>query len=352
MANETSFHLVFLHGLPGVGKLTTGKILTTKYLQTYKLLHNHMIMEPLKSFFQFASPPFVKLRESHWLQLLQESFKYKLEKKSQYINDFNSKIDGIIFTFPFEYSISKEFLLNVMDLVHKYQNVKVTFIELVCNEQTLSKRITNKDRQKNGKLTDANILKQYIENGKLYSGKTYIENTLNQPNIQINTDGKSVDEIAKLVDDKIQQSIKTKTTTSKSLLKMTKKQLLIAGFYHICSRYIGYIPNIISVLILRFCGTLFNILEIGDELDYKPKHDTCLWKVVTIKDKDVLMLKNWNVILVEYHDLFTTLTRSYWIVIQGNNVICHCVEKCNDVNHVIAEPYTQSLILPTIDEVD
>ena len=189
--NDNKIHLMFVHGIPGVGKLTTSRCLTEKYLPSYKLLHNHLIMEPLKAFFEFATPPFVKLRELHWLQFLEEAFKYKLEQKSNY------KMNGIVFTFPFEYSVSKQFLPNLMDLVNKYKNVNITFIELICEQSTLIKRITNPDREKNGKLTDIKMLTDYLSNGNFYSGHKYITQTLKQPNIQINTEAKSADQIAK-----------------------------------------------------------------------------------------------------------------------------------------------------------
>ena len=199
--DDDSLRLLFLHGLPGVGKLTTSKILveTQEYLPNYKLLHNHLIIDPITTLFTFASPPFVKLRELHWLQLFEEAFKYKKEQKSKY------KCDGIIFTFAFEFSVTDKFLPNLMDLINKYSNVKITFIELKCNQDTLLKRAVSKDREKYSKLTDINMIKEFINNGNIYSGHKYITETLKKENIQINSEGKSPQEIAKKISQKISE---------------------------------------------------------------------------------------------------------------------------------------------------
>ena len=196
-----SIRLIFLHGLPGVGKLTTATILSENQecLPNYKLFHNHMIIEPIKSLFKFGSPSFIKLRELHWLQLLEESFKYKAEQKSNY------ECDGVIFTFAFETTVTDQFIPNLLELVKKYKNARITFIELICDKDTLFERASSENRKKFSKLTDKGLMQELMNNGTLYSGHKYITETLKQEDIQINSQGKSAEEVAKIIAQKILQ---------------------------------------------------------------------------------------------------------------------------------------------------
>jgi hypothetical protein len=62
-----TLRLIFLHGLPGVGKLTVARELAR--LTGYKLFHNHLAVDLVESVFEFGSWPFVELREMIWLAL-------------------------------------------------------------------------------------------------------------------------------------------------------------------------------------------------------------------------------------------------------------------------------------------
>src|SRR4051794_39815975 len=53
--------LITLYGAPGVGKLTTARALAE--LTGYRLFHNHLTFDLVKSLFEFPSPSFGKLAE-------------------------------------------------------------------------------------------------------------------------------------------------------------------------------------------------------------------------------------------------------------------------------------------------
>ncbi len=57
--------LIFLHGMPGVGKLTVATELAK--LTGFKLFHNHLTVDLVTSLFEFGSQPFIELRERIWL---------------------------------------------------------------------------------------------------------------------------------------------------------------------------------------------------------------------------------------------------------------------------------------------
>ena len=54
--------LVFIYGMPGVGKLTTAKALAT--LTGIRLFHNHLSFDLVKAIFDFPTPPFGRLAET------------------------------------------------------------------------------------------------------------------------------------------------------------------------------------------------------------------------------------------------------------------------------------------------
>jgi hypothetical protein len=63
--------LVFLHGPPGVGKLTVGRELAA--ITGYGLFHNHLVVNALLAVFEFGSPAFVELREEIWLAVFERA---------------------------------------------------------------------------------------------------------------------------------------------------------------------------------------------------------------------------------------------------------------------------------------
>ncbi len=51
---------IFLHGLPGVGKLTVATELAKR--TGFRVFHNHLAVDLVESLFEFGSLPFVELR--------------------------------------------------------------------------------------------------------------------------------------------------------------------------------------------------------------------------------------------------------------------------------------------------
>lgn len=135
--------LIFLHGMPGVGKLTVARELAQ--LTGFKLFHNHLAVDLVGSIFEFGSQPFVELREMIWL----EAFRRAAE----------AKLEGLIFTFAFEPTVRNNFIDTVRNVVES-NGGEVLFVKLECSVEELEKRITTPARQKFGKLTS---LKQFRE---------------------------------------------------------------------------------------------------------------------------------------------------------------------------------------------
>ena len=95
--------------------------------------------------------------------------------------------------------------LSFLSLLRKFQNFLKKNVEkenlwgLICNESTVCSRITNESRKKYGKMDDDKMLKEYLKNGKLYSGHEYLTKKLKQKNIQVNTEGKSLQDTCQII---------------------------------------------------------------------------------------------------------------------------------------------------------
>ncbi len=135
--------LIFLHGMPGVGKLTVAAELAN--LTGFKLFHNHLTVDLVTSLFEFGSEPFINLREKIWLETFTEAA--------------SAELDGLIFTFAFEKTVRGEFLSNVIKTVEG-NGGEVIFVRLHCAPEELETRITNPSRKKFGKLSSLDLFRQ------------------------------------------------------------------------------------------------------------------------------------------------------------------------------------------------
>ena len=140
--------LIFLHGMPGVGKLTVARELAN--LTGFRLFNNHLTVDLVLSLFEFGSPPFIELRERVWLDTFAQACEAKLE--------------GLIFTFAFEKTVRAEFLPNVVKLIESHGD-EVVFVNLYCDSAELERRLTDPAREKFGKLTSLELFRQLNSNG-------------------------------------------------------------------------------------------------------------------------------------------------------------------------------------------
>ena len=126
--------LIFLHGLPGVGKLTVARELST--LTGFRVFHNHLTVDLVSSFFPFGSEPFVILREQVWLAAFSEAARNEV---------------SFIFTFNPERTVREGFIQETIDVVEAAGG-RVAFVELTCAVEELERRIGDPSRKEFGKL--------------------------------------------------------------------------------------------------------------------------------------------------------------------------------------------------------
>jgi hypothetical protein len=140
--------LIFLHGLPGVGKLTVGRELAK--LTGFKLFHNHLAVDLVGSVFEFGSLPFVELREKIWIEVFSAAAA--------------ATLDGLIFTFAFDRTVRVGFIENTREVIES-SGGEVLFIELRCSAEEIERRIEHPSRQGFGKLSSVGQFRELKEAG-------------------------------------------------------------------------------------------------------------------------------------------------------------------------------------------
>lgn len=157
--------LIFLHGLPGVGKLTVARELAQ--LTGFPVFHNHLAVDLVGSVFEFGSPPFVELREKVWLAVFSQAVA--------------ARLDGLIFTFAYDRTVRGGFINEVRKIVET-DGGEVIFVELKCSAEELERRIADPSRQKFGKLISVEQFRALGESGAFVdpgipAGRLVVETT-------------------------------------------------------------------------------------------------------------------------------------------------------------------------------
>lgn len=165
--------LIFLHGMPGVGKLTVARELAR--LTGYRLFHNHLTVDLVGSVFEFGTSPFIELREKIWLDVFAEAA--------------SNEVNGIIFTFAFEPTVREGFVDSVRTTVES-RGGEVCFVKLICSPEELEKRITSDSRSRYGKLTS---LEQFRE---LNDAGAFVDPGVTEDRLVLDTTDVSPGEVA------------------------------------------------------------------------------------------------------------------------------------------------------------
>ena len=144
--------LIFLYGLPGVGKLTVARELAG--LTGYKLFHNHLTVDLVASVFEFGSEAFVELREAIWLAVFKRAV--------------DAHLDGLIFTFTPDRTVRNSFISNVTKAV-EHDGGEMMFVELTCSIRELERRIIYPARGNFGKLNSVERFRELNDTGAFSS---------------------------------------------------------------------------------------------------------------------------------------------------------------------------------------
>jgi hypothetical protein len=136
--------VVFLYGPPGVGKLTVGTELAG--LTGFKLIHNHLTVNPALALFPFGSVPWANLL----LNLRRDLFAAAAAEKVDFITT------GVYKGRPADLSFWDAVLEPV-----RSAGGDVAFVRLSCERDELDRRVQSQSRLAFGKIVDPQLLDEY-----------------------------------------------------------------------------------------------------------------------------------------------------------------------------------------------
>lgn len=134
--------IIFVFGPAAAGKLTVGRELAK--LTGLPLFHNHLVVDAVGAVFPFGSEPFIRLRETLWLQTFVEA-----ARSGQ----------SLIFTFAPEPTVDAGFTERVRATLEPFGGT-VVFVGLTVSHEEQERRIGNASRAEFGKLTSLDLLRQ------------------------------------------------------------------------------------------------------------------------------------------------------------------------------------------------
>jgi len=167
--------LIFIHGPAACGKLTVATEVAA--MTGLRLFHNHLTVDLVASLFEFGSEPFVRLRESIWLEAFREA---------------GEAGRSLIFTFHPEASVRHDFPQRVVSTVTA-RGGEVVFVELECSEGELERRVESESRAAHGKLRS---LERYRA---LRDAGAFAFPPLPEPEISLDTSVLSANEAARRI---------------------------------------------------------------------------------------------------------------------------------------------------------
>jgi deoxyadenosine/deoxycytidine kinase len=140
--------LVFLYGPPAVGKLTVAKALAEKI--RYKLLHNHLLVNPITEVFPFENPANRLLTREFRLRIVEEAIKSNINVITTF---------GIAGNDPFS---------HIADTVNTVESNggKICLVQISANEETILNRVENQSRKIHGKNLSKEKLKATLKDNQ------------------------------------------------------------------------------------------------------------------------------------------------------------------------------------------
>jgi shikimate kinase len=150
--------LIVLYGPPAAGKYTIAKAVAER--TGYKLFHNHLTVDLLKTVFEFGTPGFFELIQKIRLDVFEEAAK--------------QNIPGMVFTFVYEKDTDDPFIKELVERVTKYGG-EVMFIQISCEKEVLLQRVKEDSRKVFQKVKSEEALQNSLSNSDQMSSISFVE---------------------------------------------------------------------------------------------------------------------------------------------------------------------------------
>ncbi len=141
--------LVVLYGPPGVGKLTVGSVLSA--LTGFRLFHNHLTVDLVTSVFLPNTDGWNRLARRVRLAVFEEAAR--------------ERVDLILTRAPRDAGPSEVDRVRTMTEPIRAAGGAVVFVQLTCAREVLLQRVREEPRQRQGKLTNPNVLIEMYDLG-------------------------------------------------------------------------------------------------------------------------------------------------------------------------------------------
>jgi len=150
--------LIFLYGPPASGKYTIAKLVSEK--TGYKLFHNHLTVDLLKSVFEWGTPDFCRQSQKIRLDVFAEAAR--------------QNIPGIVHTFVYEKDVDDPFIKSLLDIVQS-NGGEVKFIQIYCDRNELMKRVTEESRTEFQKVLTTEHLAKTLDEREWTAPISFVE---------------------------------------------------------------------------------------------------------------------------------------------------------------------------------
>jgi len=158
-------NLVVIYAPPASGKLTVAKAL--EKITGYKIFHNHLTYDLLAPFMETWTDHFWKTNDKLRIAAFEAFAK--------------EGVEGVIFTYCYAEKDDRSFA-NLLKKKMEKAGAALYFVQLVCNEKELFKRVRRPSREKFGKASTVKRLKEILTQQDFsipirYKNSISIENT-------------------------------------------------------------------------------------------------------------------------------------------------------------------------------
>ena len=170
-------NLVYIYGPPAVGKFTVATELSK--ITNYKLFHNQLSIEFVRSVFDFGSPLFNKL---------------VLKYRAEIIGEAAKSGTSLIFTSSYAKGYNDKIVKDIISRVEKYKG-KVCFVQLHCDKKELFRRVESHSRRTFYKINSKEKLEEFLTKYKPTTAIPFVQ-SLSIDNTKLSPKG-TAEKIAK-----------------------------------------------------------------------------------------------------------------------------------------------------------